>query len=157
MVGKFWDGMLRSVRGLDILYFQDGIGVHKLSLEKLPQYYGALRIATDRHKRQMRPVIELFEQTGGQPIAAGAFAAVPAPVARVARQIEIANRYAGMITIFSVPEYMAPGGGAAAAEAFTAYAASQTADCRPGAPTLQDGQARRTSTQQNVSFGNYRP
>jgi hypothetical protein len=120
---RFWKRLLERVPALDVVYFQDGIGVHKLGLDKLPEYYEAMARATASQKKELRPVIELFEQTSGAPINQEPFAARPAPLERIFRQLEVADgaARASQHVSFSVPEYLSTLGGDAAAAAFEAY------------------------------------
>jgi hypothetical protein len=104
---KFWKEILQS-SSLDTLFLQDGVGVHKLALDEFPIYADALVTATRAAKKNLSIVVELFEQVSGPPIDSGDFKAVPAQLARVRRQLEIARRFTNSITAFSVPEYMSP-------------------------------------------------
>lgn len=122
-LGMFWHHMLAKVKGLDIIYFQDGIGVHKLTLELLPDYYAAMHKALSTHKRELRPVVELFEQTSGDPVATGEFKAVPATLERVQKQLQVASKYGVQRIAFSVPEYLSMQTTPDAATAFKAYRA----------------------------------
>lgn len=119
----FWSHMLGRVPALDVVYFQDGVGVHKLSLDRLPEYYEAMARAAASQKKELRPVIELLNQTSGMPINDGPFAASPAPLERIFQQLEIANRVAGkgQHVVFSIPEYLSSLGGNAAHAAFGNY------------------------------------
>jgi hypothetical protein len=120
-LGMYWNHMLSKVKGLDIIYFQDGIGVHKLTLEQLPAYYNVMHRTLSNHKRELRPVVELFEQTSGEPISTGEFKAVPAPLERVVTQLKLAANYGVQRIAFSVPEYLSTQTTADAAAAFKEY------------------------------------
>lgn len=107
-LAHLWHDVFRFAK-VDELLFQDGIGVHKLTLDRLPAYEKALR---KRLGARFTPVIEIFEQTGDDP-----FAAIPASAERVRRQLAIA----GAAIAFSIPEYMTPLGGEAAAALFEEF------------------------------------
>lgn len=107
---------------LGVLLFQDGVGARKLALDDLPAYLPRLRAALAPHDARLGVVVELFDATSPAPGAA--FAAVPAPLGRVERQLEIAVPAAtGPVVGFSVPDYLSPFGGAAAGRAYAAYRA----------------------------------
>lgn len=107
-LAHLWHDVFRFAK-VDELLFQDGIGVHKLTLDRLPAYEKALR---KRLGARFTPVIEIFEQTGDDP-----FAAIPASAERVRRQLAIASA----AIAFSIPEYMTPLGGEAAAALFEEF------------------------------------
>lgn len=106
---------------LALLLFQDGVGAGKLSLDDPPAYLTPLRGALDAHHgTRLGVVVELF--TAASPDGGASFAAVPAPIARVARQLEVAWQHAsGPVVGFSVPDYLSPFGGDAANRAYDAY------------------------------------
>lgn len=118
---SFWTALLRRASAIDIVYFQDGIGVGKLSVEALSRYYGAIRNAVDRNKRQFVPVIEAFTQTAGEPISKGRFAAGPADLHRLLRQLELAGKFSSRHVAFGVPEYLTTRGGKATSQAYAEY------------------------------------
>lgn len=122
-IGAFWNRMLAQVKNLDIVYFQDGIGVHKLDLTNLPAYYKAMNTVAVNNKREMVPVIELFVQTGGMPINDNPFTATAAPLERVLDQIALAGAYSSNHVVFSVPEYLSSFKDLPAQEAFEKYTA----------------------------------
>ncbi|MCW5892867.1 MAG: DUF4434 domain-containing protein [bacterium] len=118
-VAALW-GTVAARAPLTLLLFQDGIGARKLGLDDLPAYLPRLRAALDPHGKRLGVVVELFDATS--PEAGTAFAAVPAPLGRVERQLGIAWREAtGPVVGFSVPDYLSPFGGAAAGRAYAAY------------------------------------
>ena len=94
------------------MLFQDGVGALKMDLTGLPLYLRAMERATEGAGRRLAVVVELFEQTGGAPLDAGPFAAVPAPPARVQRQLELAAGHPAVA--FTVPDYMRDGDARAA-------------------------------------------
>ena len=102
----FWRELLSAAPGIGTVLFQDGIGVHKLTLENLPQYLRALRAATDAAGRRLWSVVELFEQTGGPPLDSGQFHASAAPFARVATQLKIEAVSASALIAFSAADYL---------------------------------------------------
>jgi hypothetical protein len=116
--GDFWTALLRAAP-IDVLMFQDGIGAGKQRLSFLPLYLAAARTAAQSNGRELQVIVEVFQQLTDEP----AFKAVPAPLDRVVRQIEVAAAYSaprGPIA-FSMPEYLTPLGGADAERAFDAY------------------------------------
>ena len=105
---------------LTLLLFQDGIGAGKLSLDDPADYLPRLRDAVGSHGARLGVVVELFAAT--RPADGASFAAVPAPLDRVERQLDLAWRdTGGPVVGFSVPDYMSPFGGAAAGHAYDAY------------------------------------
>lgn len=104
----WWDVIRYSK--LNELLFQDGIGVHKLTLEQLPLYLHALR---NQLGKQLTHVVEIFEQTADDP-----FAAIPASLDRIEQQLAVSSHSAIRSIAFSVPEYMTPLGGDAARRLF---------------------------------------
>lgn len=117
----FWIELLAHAPAIDQVYFQDGIGVDKLTLAELPRYYSAMRDATKAAGRELIPVVEAFRQTAGAPLSKGEFKAEPATLQRLGDQIAIANSYAARHVVFGVPEYMTPAGGAPAARFYQQY------------------------------------
>lgn len=112
----FWDNLLRNT-SVDVLLFQDSAGTAKLPGELLPRYLKAVRGATDANGKKLQVVVELFATISESP-----FQAIPAPMLRVQQQLRMAADFAtGGISSFSVPEYMSPEGGAAAAELLQHY------------------------------------
>ena len=117
----FWNKFYETTQ-VDIVLFQDGVGVNKLNLSDVPIYLQAIHNAARKNGRSMIVVIELFRQTSGPPLNNGPFAAVPAPLERINNQLRIASRYSSDgIMGFSVPEYLTPFGGDAASKLFSEY------------------------------------
>lgn len=108
---KFYRGLLQATTA-EVVLLQDGIGVQKLDLENLELYLAAMRRAVDAHGRDLQVVVELFQQVEGQPLDDQPFKAIPAPLGRIRRQIELASEYstAGVMA-FSVPDYMSSSAG----------------------------------------------
>ena len=115
-LGHLWRELLAEAP-LDLVLFQDGIGAQKLSLEDLPLYLTAVRQAAVSPGRHFQVVVELFQQVSAQP-----FKARPAPWPRLERQLALASKYSDTGAVgFSVPEYLTPWGGPAAARLSEAY------------------------------------
>lgn len=117
----FWIDLLASAPAIDHVYFQDGIGVNKLTIAELPRYYAAMLEATTAAGRELVPVVEAFRQTAGPPVSPGEFRAGPTTLERLSEQIGIANRYAVRHVLFGVPEYLTPAGGVEAAMLYRNY------------------------------------
>jgi hypothetical protein len=114
--GDFWRHLLAAA-GIDVVFFQDGVGAGKLSLAEVPLYLTALRQAVQSQSRTLQVVVELFRQVSERP-----FRAQAASWDRVGRQLEIAGCFSpGGILAFSVPEYLTPLGGPEADRLFKAY------------------------------------
>lgn len=120
-VEALWDALLARATAIDVVLFQDGIGVTKLSLNSLPLYLAAVRSAVRHRSRELRTVIEVFRQDHGEPIDDKPFHAVPANPERVRRQLNIAAEYGLGSIAFGIPEYMSPSGSAEAAMLFRDY------------------------------------
>jgi len=118
---KFYTGLLQAAAA-DVVLLQDGIGVQKLDLEYLELYLAAMRRAADAHGRDLQVVVELFRQVEGPPLDDQPFKAIPAPLGRIRRQIELASRYstAGVMA-FSVPDYMSSSAGPEARQLLQDY------------------------------------
>ena len=134
-VQQLWEQLLRRAGAIDIVYFQDGIGVGKLDLNTLGSYYRAIETATNTTGRKLVPVIEAFEQISDPQMSNGKFVAAPSSIDRLTRQIGIAQQYAGRWITFVVPEYLTPSGGERAQKVYGEYLQRmQTAGvrCAPG-------------------------
>ena len=117
----FWIDLFARAPAIDEVYFQDGVGVAKLTLAELPRYYSAMRDATTAAGRELVPVVEALRQTAGPPISKGEFKAEPTTLRRLGDQIGVANTYAARHVVFGVPEYLTPAGGAPAARLYQEY------------------------------------
>lgn len=123
-VETFWTALLKRASAIDTVYFQDGIGVGKLDLDHLGRYYRSVKNATQATGRTFVPVVEAFTQISGPPISDGEFAAAPANLPRLLRQIDIAGQYAARRVAFGIPEYLTPRGGETAEKLYNDYLAS---------------------------------
>jgi hypothetical protein len=120
VLGRFWAQLVSS--GVDVVLFQDGIGVDKLDLRHLPLYLEALKKAVELERGDFWVVVENFRQVGGPPIDDSPFKAVPASLPRLTHQLGVAAAHtSGELIAFSVPEYMTPLGGKEAEKLFEAY------------------------------------
>lgn len=117
---EFWSALLQAAP-IDVVLFQDGIGVNKLKLKELPLYLKAMHDATSTNVRELQIVIEIFSQTEGPPLDNNAFRAVPAPLERITKQLRIAGQYSEKNIAFSVPEYMSQQGSAEARKLYERY------------------------------------
>jgi len=120
-VVALWSAILARAP-IALLLFQDGIGADKLTLDELAIYLPLLRGVTDARGKQLGIVVELFAQASSGPGVTPAFAALPAPLARIERQLALAQRWAsGPRVGFSVPDYMSGFAGPPASDLFAAY------------------------------------
>lgn len=117
----FWETLLRRAPSVDTVLFQDGIGARKLDFYELPLYTEAIRDAAVAADRKVVAIVEVFDQVAGPPLNDQAFQAVPAPLKRIIRQLELAQGYAPTAVAFSVPEYLSPKGGDAARTLYEEY------------------------------------
>lgn len=109
---------------LALVLLQDGVGAAKLELDELAAYLPPLRAALEPTSARLGVVIELFTARPEPAGEGGGFAATPAPLARVERQIALARRYAsGPLVVFSVPDYMSPFAGPDAERLYASYRA----------------------------------
>jgi len=110
-----YSAFLREVveaSGLELFFLQDGVGVRKLRLDELPVYMEAAAKGVSQAGGSLRAVVEIFEQTHGEPLDKEPFQARPAEFSRVAGQLAVAGRFAPRgVTAFSLPEYGLPEGG----------------------------------------------
>jgi hypothetical protein len=117
----FWRELL-SGTNIDVVFFQDGVGAHKLELTYLPLYLAAMNRAVAGSGRVLSIITELFDQVEGPPVTEGAFRAVPTDMDRLAQQLTLASKAATAgIFAFSVPDYMVPAAGPAAKRLFSEY------------------------------------
>ena len=117
---NFWSGLLQQA-AIDVVLFQDGIGARKLELHELSSYLTAIRNATQAHHRELKIILELFDQVAGPPLDDRPFQATPAGLERIRQQIEASAAYATTLIAFSIPEYMTPLGGPTAEGLFDTY------------------------------------
>ncbi|SCM72649.1 DUF4434 domain-containing protein [Desulfovibrio sp. 86] len=118
---KLWQRILTQ-SGIDRVLFQDGVGAHKLNVNEVSLFFGAVSQAAEKTGRVFTPVVEVFTQVDGAPVNQKAFRAVPAPLARIKKQLKIAGSvpHSGIMA-FSLPEYCSPFGGEQAAVLYKAY------------------------------------
>ncbi len=119
---SFWLALLGSA-DIDVVLFQDGIGVNKLQIDNLPRYLASINKAASAAGAELQVVIETFTQIAGIPIDKRPFHAIPAPLERIVRQISIAAQYSEKNVAFSIPEYMTPKGGPKAEQLYERYIA----------------------------------
>lgn len=130
--GEFLETILVA-SAVDILYFQDGIGVHKLDLNYLPLYLDAATRAAKTSGCAFAVVVELFEQKPEEDGAVESFRAVPAALSRIKQQIELAARYGeGSIMAFSIPDYMSSTGIGSAWSLYREYVRKYIEPTKPG-------------------------
>lgn len=120
-VRHFWAELFEHAPSIGHLFFQDGVGVEKLDVDAIGLYLGAAAAAARQHGRKFYPIVETFAQTAGEPFTNGAFAAEPAGLDRIVAQLTEAGRLSENILAFSLPEYMTPAGGPAAAQLYAEY------------------------------------
>jgi len=117
-----WLRELTAASGMELFFLQDGVGVRKLTLDELPVYLEAAARGVAQGGGTLRPVVEIFTQTHGEPLDKEPFQAEPAAMSRVAGQLAVAGRFAPKgITAFSLPEYARPSGGPLQAAFHAAY------------------------------------
>lgn len=121
-LAALWRGI--ALAGPTMLLFQDGVGVGKLRPEEAGIYLAALRQALDGTSLRLVPVVEIFVQTGGPPLDDGPFAAHPAAPHDVLARLRDVAASAPDVFAFSLPEYMSPLGGQAAAALYDEYRAA---------------------------------
>lgn len=96
-----WRRWLNAAPLLDEVLLQDGIGAQKTTLSRWPAYLEAVTAVARELGRRCVPVVELFAPGSTE---SGAW--VPAPVARVARQMQVAQAASAEVIAFSVPEFV---------------------------------------------------
>jgi hypothetical protein len=102
----FWGSLLKSAPAIDIVLFQDGVGVNKLRPPEVPIYLKTLSESVRAAGKELWTVVEIFRQTGGMQAANQRFTAEPAPIERINRQMELARPFSSSLVAFSIPEYM---------------------------------------------------
>lgn len=109
-LGQLWHEIFSNT-AIDIVLFQDGVGVNKLTMKQLPDYFSAVNSAARFNHKKFQVVIEVFKQIAGTPLNDKTFKAVAASPERVLKQMEIASVYSPELLAFSIPEYMTPDNG----------------------------------------------
>lgn len=124
---KLWQRILTK-SGIDRVLFQDGVGVHKLEVNEVSLFFRAVSQAVEKTGRIFTPVVEVFTQVDGAPLNQKTFRAVPAPLARLKKQLKVAGSvpHAGIMA-FSLPEYCSPFGGEQATAFYKEYKAYKDA------------------------------
>ncbi len=119
----FWGRILVSTQ-VDQLLFQDGVGTRKIPLSELRGYLGPLHAVAKQNHRDLCIAVETFQQENAEGSGAP-FHALPAPLDRLLRQIEIDARFAdcGLVG-FGIPEYLSPLGGSTASVLYEEYCRS---------------------------------
>lgn len=117
---EFWKSLLQPT-SIDIILFQDGIGVRKLDLQSLPLYLEAMQQAARVNSRDLYVVTEVFQQVSGPPINDFSFRAIAADFERVKEQMEIASNYSQHIIAFNIPDYMIPEASTSSRRLFKEY------------------------------------
>lgn len=110
----FWGSLLHAAKSIDIVLFQDGVGVNKLRPPEVPIYLKSLSAGVGEAGRELWTIVEIFEEARNAQPAGAAFRAAPAPIARINRQMELAQPYSSRLVAFSIPEYMSRRAGAGA-------------------------------------------
>jgi hypothetical protein len=120
------DKYVRQLESLDvdIIAYQDEVGVHKSSVEETPAFYEGLRKAHDRAQRAaIWADVEIFQFEG----AVYKSAALPAPFPRVLRQLEAVSPWVDQILVYQYqgmmnkPDSAAFCGSAQSAKLYAAY------------------------------------
>lgn len=114
-LADFWKEVMRA-GNLQRLYFQDGVGAHKLTSPEAASYVRALARTLIPQGRQVVTVVEAFTQVDGAPINDKPFAAKPTSLQSLQQQVTLAREAgATAASFFAVPNYMSSLGGAEAA------------------------------------------
>lgn len=86
------------------MLFQDGIGARNLALPERSSYLTAIRKATQAHHRELKIILEIFDQVAGPPLDDQPFRAIPASLERIRQQIEASAAYTPTLIACSIPE-----------------------------------------------------
>jgi len=120
------DKYVRQLESLDvdIIAYQDEVGVRKSTVEETPHFYEGLRKAHDRaHRAEIWADVEIFHFEG----AVYKSALLPAPFSRVLRQLEAVSPWVEKILVYQYQGMMNKPGSAAfcgspeSARLYTAY------------------------------------
>ena len=114
MISAFSDGNLSPIAlsdflleitqksNIDILLFQDGVGVKKLSLQQLKQYLPPLSQKFEQSNKSLGSIVEIFKLTKNDDLS-------PASYSRIAKQISISQKWSNEpLTVFSAFDYLIP-------------------------------------------------
>lgn len=128
-ITRWWDTVL-SRAPLDIVAWQDGVGASDAQLKRVEHDLGALAKATEKHGVELWANLEAFDRT--TKLTEG-FAAEPAGMDRLQKQIEAARPKVTKLITFDFNDYMSPQAGEAQAKLFEDYR-SYVAGLAPDAP-----------------------
>lgn len=117
---QFWSELIKNVP-FDIVYYQDGVGTGRFTINTITPYLEAMQRATVAKGGKLGIVIETFTQTSGPPINNEPFAAIPAPIERIQKQLEVSVPFSADLIAFSVPDYLTPLGNIASARLYRSY------------------------------------
>ena len=105
--------------GPDVVLLQDGIGAGHLTDRELRIVVPPVRAAVEEAGSDLGMVVELFAQTPGTGTTERPFSAAPARLDRVkAQTVTAASLVGGPLVASSVPDYMGPLAGGAAADLY---------------------------------------
>jgi hypothetical protein len=129
---------------VDIIAYQDEVGVGKSTPQETPHFYEGLRTAHDRAKRSaIWADVEIFQFEG----ITYESALIPAPFPRVLRQLEAVSPFVERILVYQYqgmmnkPGSVAPCGRSASTRLYTDYL-----EWVKGAPSARETGARATAT-----------
>lgn len=108
--------------GPDVVLLQDGIGAGHLTERELRLVVPPVREAVEEAGGDLGMVVELFAQTPETGTAERPFSAAPARLDRVeAQTVAATSLVGGPLVAFSVPDYMSPLAGGAAADLYRGF------------------------------------
>lgn len=124
----FWGSLLQAAKNVDIVLFQDGVGVNKLRPPEVPIYLKTLAASVQTAGRDLWTIVEIFQEVQGSRKPGDAFRAEPAPIDRINRQMELAGPYSSRLVAFSIPEYMSTRAGPGAEQLLRDYRSQRRLD-----------------------------
>jgi hypothetical protein len=116
-LSNWWDTVLARA-DIDILAWQDGVGGTEKQLDRVERDLGAIARATAKHGVELWANLETFHRTTKW---YQGFAAEPASIETVKRQIEATRPHVSKLINFDFNDYMSPQGSAAAAAFYEDY------------------------------------
>lgn len=120
-LGEQWSALVAD-EGVDLVLLQDGIGAGHLEESELAIIVPGVRKGVDEAGGKLGIVVELFESTSPDAKSPGAFAAEPASLDRIRRQVDVAERLGTEPRVaFSVSDYMSPFAGARSGALYDQY------------------------------------